>query len=460
MTTYESDSGDITMALMGDCSGRTLSVFREEPFLQLVETIRSADVGVANAEGLFHQYEGIPSWDHGGTHQAQDPRSIEEWQWMGIKMVSCANNHSFDYGPPGVLANIANLERYGLAHAGTGRHLTEASSPAYLNTPRGRVALVSVTATLPAGGSYAADPRSLDHGRPGANMLRHNVEYVIPRYALDALREISKGLGFEDAKARLMRGRNPDLCEDTETHFQFLNTNFAPYPKFTNANFVLGEEYRVSTTPNQLDLERNLRWIKNARYFADWVLLSIHAHDCGRNAEGPPEFVQSFAHHAIDAGVDVFVSHGAHHAYGGSRGIEIYRGKPIFYGLGSFIGQSPVQWTPWDAYARYGLTEDAYATPAEFEAARSGIRPDPHDQRPGARGSAYVTLGWEDHKCAEIQIHPIVQDSARASRGSRGRPLPATGEVAGDILARFQEMCKTFDTEVVVRGEVGVIKVG
>jgi len=459
MAPYESDNGNITMALMGDCSNRSLFIFREEPYLQLVETIRTADVSVANSESLFHQYEGIPSWDHGGTHQAQDPRSIEELQWMGINMVSCANNHSFDYGPPGVLANIANLERHGLVHAGTGRHLTEASAPAYLDTPKGRVSLVSVTATLPAGGSYAADPRSLDHGRPGANVLRHNVEYTVPRHALDTLREVSRGLGFEDAKARLPRGRNPDLREDTETHFQFLNTNFVPYPKFANANFVLGEEYKVSTTPNQLDLERNLRWIKNARYFADWVLLSIHAHDAGCNEEDPPEFVQTFAHQAIDAGADVSVSHGAHHAYEGSRGIEVYRGKPIFYGLGSFIGQGAVRWTPWDAYARYGLSEDAYVTPAEFEAVRSGIRPSLHSHRPGAGGSAYVTVRWEDWQCIEVKIHPVVQDSPRGSRGTRGRPMPATGDVARDILARFQEMCEPFGTVVTIQGDVGIINV-
>jgi hypothetical protein len=74
MIPYESDHGDITMALLGDCIiTRRLSVFREEAFLQLVRNVRDADVSVANAESHFHQYEGIPSWDHGGTTHGFGP---------------------------------------------------------------------------------------------------------------------------------------------------------------------------------------------------------------------------------------------------------------------------------------------------------------------------------------------------------------------------------------------------
>jgi poly-gamma-glutamate synthesis protein (capsule biosynthesis protein) len=38
------------------------------------------------------------------------------------------------------------------------------------------------------------------------------------------------------------------------------------------------------------------------------------------------------AHAAIDAGADIVVGHGPHF----SLPVEIYKGKPIFYGLGSF----------------------------------------------------------------------------------------------------------------------------
>ncbi|WP_437178714.1 CapA family protein [Labrys neptuniae] len=46
-----------------------------------------------------------------------------------------------------------------------------------------------------------------------------------------------------------------------------------------------------------------------------------------------PEWVQSFARACVDAGAGVFVSHGAPVL----QPVEIYRGVPIFYGLGNFL---------------------------------------------------------------------------------------------------------------------------
>ena len=42
--------------------------------------------------------------------------------------------------------------------------------------------------------------------------------------------------------------------------------------------------------------------------------------------------MREIAHAAIDAGADIVIGHGPHH----SLPVEAYKGKPIFYGLGSF----------------------------------------------------------------------------------------------------------------------------
>jgi poly-gamma-glutamate synthesis protein (capsule biosynthesis protein) len=44
------------------------------------------------------------------------------------------------------------------------------------------------------------------------------------------------------------------------------------------------------------------------------------------------QYMTEIAHAAIDAGADIVIGHGPHF----SLPVEIYRGKPIFYGLGSF----------------------------------------------------------------------------------------------------------------------------
>ena len=64
----------------------------------------------------------------------------------------------------------------------------------------------------------------------------------------------------------------------------------------------------------------------------DIAILSIHWGDnWGYNV---PQEQQRFAHKLLDlAGVDVIYGHSSHH----SKGIEVYRGKPILYGCGDFL---------------------------------------------------------------------------------------------------------------------------
>ena len=95
---YESDQGDLDIALLGDCIlTRKLSVFREPGYLEMINSIRGNDLVLANSEMLFHEYEGTPAWDHGGTHMASDPNNISELHWLVVNMILCANIHANDY---------------------------------------------------------------------------------------------------------------------------------------------------------------------------------------------------------------------------------------------------------------------------------------------------------------------------------------------------------------------------
>ena len=115
----------------------------------MVDRLHDSDVTVTNAEMLFHNYEDSPAAVAGGTYMRADPRLIEDLQFLGVQIVACANNHAYDFGENGVLTNIRNLDRHGMPHAGTGRNLAQARSPVYLDTARGRVALISVATSGP-----------------------------------------------------------------------------------------------------------------------------------------------------------------------------------------------------------------------------------------------------------------------------------------------------------------------
>src|SRR4029079_4953798 len=55
----------------------------------------------------------------------------------------------------------------------------------------------------------------------------------------------------------------------------------------------------------------------------------------------PSAWLRTWTHQEIDAGADIVVMHGAPLLHG----IEIYRGRPIFYDLGNFIYNLPATLT-------------------------------------------------------------------------------------------------------------------
>jgi hypothetical protein len=61
---------------------------------------------------------------------------------------------------------------------------------------------------------------------------------------------------------------------------------------------------------------------------ADIVVASCH----WGLGEDVLDYMTEIAHAAIDAGADIVIGHGPHY----SLPIELYQGRPIFYGLGSF----------------------------------------------------------------------------------------------------------------------------
>ena len=219
---YESESGDILVALTGESLiTRSLSKFREERFLKMGQMLRDADVAFTNAECLFQDYKDYPNTLAGGgslvgTYMASHPSNIKELQWLGIDIVACANNHASDYGEGGVLTNIKYLDEAGMPHAGSGLNMTEAQSPVYLDTPKGRVALIAAADWGPRGrggspwpfpmGVMAGEQSPYSKGRPGYNLIRHRVVFTVDREAFDELRRISKELGFEAEKTRERAG--------------------------------------------------------------------------------------------------------------------------------------------------------------------------------------------------------------------------------------------------------------
>jgi poly-gamma-glutamate capsule biosynthesis protein CapA/YwtB (metallophosphatase superfamily) len=91
--------------------------------------------------------------------------------------------------------------------------------------------------------------------------------------------------------------------------------------------------YATESAPGTAPLLQNImeQDIKRLRPKVDLIVVSPH---WGIEYMATPEPEQvDFAHAAIDAGADIFIGGHAHWP----KGIEMYEGKPIYYGVGNFL---------------------------------------------------------------------------------------------------------------------------
>jgi poly-gamma-glutamate synthesis protein (capsule biosynthesis protein) len=427
---FEDARGDITLALTGDAIiTRALSPYREPHFLTLRELVRGATAAFTNLEVLFHDYEEdvIPAAAPGGTYMRAEPRMAGELAWFGFDLVSRANNHSMDFGVGGMRATTRAVEAAGLVHAGVGENLAEARAPAYLETPGGRVALISIASTFD-DAMRAGEQRKDMRGRPGLSPLRFSRRYILPEDRFATLLDI-------------LRGFRPGLREDADSF------------TFGGARFVRGDELRQETRANPDDLEHIVRTVQDAARQADFVLVTSHTHESAGRREIPADFLIEAAHAVIDAGADVFAGHGPHVL----RGIEIYQGKPIFYSLGDFIFQNEtVELQPADNYEAYDLPPDAL--PGEFqdrriERSRGGGFPGD----PAYWDGILAMTEFRGGALHEVRLYPVTLGHG-LDRPQRGRPQLATGEHASAILDGLADLSEAFGTGVRLEGGVGVIR--
>jgi poly-gamma-glutamate capsule biosynthesis protein CapA/YwtB (metallophosphatase superfamily) len=449
---YASTTGNFRIALAGDCMPtRRLGVYDEPEYTALVSAFRDADAGFVNLETVVrHEDEGTPGIGK-GTPMTTPPALLADLQWFGINMVGCANNHAYDHGEGGLLATIKHLDAAGLVHAGSGKNLAYARMPGYVDTRAGRVGLVALSATFSpwtAAGAQRGDAQ----GRPGINPLGSRTSFRVDGAAFEALQRTSRELGFDKQRAR------------NRTHFY--SASEAPPERAEELDlfgqrFTKGDDFGGTSVASAEDVAGNLRAISEARRMADWVVVSVHSHEFAQRSVAqaenrvalsePADFIPEFARAAIDAGADVVVGHGSHTPLG----IEIYKGRPIFYSLGNFVFENEtVQTFPADAYTRFGLGQDA--TPADFLDERSANGKKGHVAQAGFWESVAVTCQFSDHRLTQIRLLPLDLGHGK-SRSERGRPILAGPEMAARVLDRVDRLSQPYGVRVRTEGATGYI---
>lgn len=407
-----------------------------EGFEELQACIKKHDVRFLNLESTFHDYEGSPAVESGGTWARSDPRTLDDVKTYGFNIFTTANNHSGDYGEGGVLATIRHLRERDMLFSGTGKDLGEASKPCYLETKHARVALISCASSFPTASRAGAQSADMT-GRPGLNPLRFNRIHHLDAEHFAMAEQVAKASSVNCAMEKSVRnGYSMPPKEGT--------LSIGP------TKFVRDETCWVETTPNEQDMKRIEAEIREARKQADVVLVSIHNHalDYAENTQ-PAQFLQTFAHRCIDAGANAIIGHGPHEL----QGIELYNGGLILYSIGNFIFQTEtVEFQPWDAYANRNMSLDT----------KVGAYMDDRSKN-GTVGYAVqwpiwnaVMAAWtmEDGKITEVQLYPVELGMKKA-RSQKGVPVMNRSTETLDYLQKISEQ---FGTKIEQEDGVGYIR--
>jgi poly-gamma-glutamate synthesis protein (capsule biosynthesis protein) len=349
----------------------------------VIQSLLKGDVIFTNLEGaVAEKGESV----HEGRGFLTPPEALDALTSFGFNLLALSDNHAFDLKATGIQNTLQEANSRKIVHAGTGNNVAEAVAPDYLHTPKGTIALIaSASGLIAPGASATAD-------RPGVNELR-----------------VEAG------------DKENEATEDLPG---------AP-----------------GNTPNQEDSQRILQSIRDARQHADLVIVYQHNHVFGSHSfstiftEGmqerlaPNDWLKKWTHAEVDAGADIIVMHGAPLLHG----VEIYKGRPIFYDLGNFIYNVPPVLT-------------AISEPMSWE-------------------SVVAYVQFQGKNLQSISFRPIILNYVGEGQpdihnaytnneflDTRGLPSPVTGARAGYILQRLADASKPFGTTVEVNGDTAEIR--
>jgi len=204
-------------------------------------------------------------------------------------------------------------------------------------------------------------------------------------------------------------------------------------PQQAGVNFL---EVREDGSLNPAQHQRIIDAIRAAGKETDLLIVYHHNHYWGSAGTEPgpplrearaqrfetPNWMRSFGREVIDAGAAIYVVHGNPALHG----IEIYKGRPLFFGLGNYIFH-------------------ASSHPDRFG--------------PLAYQSAAVEVEFTPSKTlSEIRITPLLLTLADSEYGPRGTPYLAPSGDAEAILQRVEQLSRAYGTNILIEGREGVIR--
>ena len=423
-----------TLMLAGDLiSSRPLApkLARDAGFAGVARLLREASLTIGNLETAIVD---MPTF--GGS-----PRTVDDWclvaqpdvapdlAELGFRLVSRANNHCCDWSIEGMRETGRHLDEAGIVHAGAGETLAHARAPRYVETGHGRVGLVSAYASPTWDNDAALDQFGEVPARPGVSALRIALTVTTPKAVVDGLR---------DAYRRIYPGSTDPGDGDL---------------KLFDTTFIEGASTAARWTPDPGDVAEVLRSIRLGVQHSDLLVVSLHVHEEEGSAAQPPAFLFDLARRAIDAGAAAVFGHGSHVL----GPVELYRGRPICYGLGNFFWSDIQEFLHGALYtsarAQFAdqLGDAAMVTDADVNRVFNGSE----FADPRYFESVLVELTYADGGPV-VRLLPIdLRYGTRLTES--GVPRLADPDLARAILERLDALSRQLGTTVEIRDGIGYV---
>jgi poly-gamma-glutamate synthesis protein (capsule biosynthesis protein) len=243
------------------------------PFARVADSLRSADILFGNLECCLYEPGAERSLMDEGFYAA--PAAGRALAAAGFHVLGNANN--VNYGAEAIRSSLRELDKLGIKHAGAGMNRDGARAPAIVDRGGFKFGFLQRTSVY-----WPTNHEAGEH-TPGVAVIRGHTAYQLPLHK-------------------------------TRPEIPPANRPGVPPEILTWADPVYLAQYRedIAALRRQVDIV-------------------VSSHHWGLHEE-VLQYMIEIAHAAIDAGADVVVGHGPHF----SLPVEIYRGKPIFYGLGNF----------------------------------------------------------------------------------------------------------------------------
>jgi poly-gamma-glutamate capsule biosynthesis protein CapA/YwtB (metallophosphatase superfamily) len=266
-----------TMILTGDVNLMNVTD-PNVPFARVAAELRQADIVFSNLECCLVETPAGHSVSNEGFF-ADPVVGGEALKLAGIAAVGIANN--VHYGEANILGSIAHLDRLGILHAGAGADLAQARAPVIIERGGIRYGFLQRSSV------YWPTNHEAREGAAGIAVIRGHTAYHVPVFK---------------TRTGVPPPNRPGVPPDIIT--------------WADAGYLQAFREEIAALRPRVDV----------------LVASCH---WGLNKD-VLQYMTEIGHAAIEAGADIVMGHGPHY----SLPVEVFRGRPIFYGLGNLSFQT------------------------------------------------------------------------------------------------------------------------